>query len=124
MKCRCGHTAEHHANKGKNPALSFCVEQCCPCEEFRPHRGWVSKAAILVSLLAVGCSVTPEAKPQPDPQCVQRCEDTRTFCLTAYTTFCRVSCSGDVSCEAACAKPNESDECGAQYVSCVDGCAP
>lgn len=83
------------------------------------------KLSIIFALaFTIGCSVTTEAKPQPDPQCVQRCEDTRTFCLDAYTAFCRVSCDGNVSCEADCAKPNESDECGPHYASCVAECAP
>lgn len=70
-RCRCGHTAEHHACRGKNPKMSHCTEQCCPCEEYRPHGSFKKRhvVTLLSALVLLGCTYnTTIVEPQPDAE--------------------------------------------------------
>ncbi len=112
MNCTCGHTADHHANKGKNPALSFCVESCCPCEAYKPRRSGPRGAFLAMMLFACGGTVDPQpeaaassAPSAPNVTVVQVDAAPTVEAAASGKNICRVSCAtyttrcGDVPCD-------------------------
>ncbi len=115
MKCRCGHTAEHHAMQGRNPALSFCVEQCCPCEAFAPKRRGPRMAPILLGTLLWACGGSTESV---DSGCPTATPDQCAYMQNQCESYCEHKCLGEQSCVSAC----WSDECGPFEQQCPTTC--
>ncbi len=139
MSCTCGHTADHHANKGKNPALSFCVESCCPCGAYKPRRNG-PRGLVLLSLLmlaVLGCSAGSVGLTQEIKSCQDVCNVARVECETPHHSMCAHCCEAwdlpmcetDVapanpSCLVQCEAASDAKFCLSDFDACMGRCAP